>query len=78
MRQRRDRAYLCKAEAQTQYRIDNFAILIKTRRESERVGKIEAESADRETRIVGRGRRQGDIAKCLDRPLMRGFGIEAK
>ena len=46
MRQRRDRAYLCKAEAQTQDGIDNFAILVEAGREPERVRKIKAKSAD--------------------------------
>ena len=79
MRQRRDRAYFGEAEAQTQDGIDNFAILVKTRREPKRVRKIETESADREARVVWRGRQPG---KCLqnfkrpNRPFMRILGIE--
>ncbi len=40
LRQRRDRAYLCKAEAQTQYRIDNFAILVEACTKSDRIREI--------------------------------------
>ncbi len=79
LRQRRDRPYFGEAEPQTQYRIDNFPILIKTRREPKRVRKIETESADREARVVWRGRQPG---KCLQNfkrpngPFMRILGIE--
>ena len=60
LRQRRDRANLGKAETQTQDIIDNFAILVKARRKPKRIRKINAESADREARIVWRvGRWRG-------------------
>jgi len=79
LRARRDRAYLGEGETQTQYRIDNFAILVKTRREPERIGKIETESADREARVVWRGRPPGKFLlnfKRSNRPFMRTLGIE--
>src|SRR6202011_477727 len=73
------RAYFGEAETQTQYRIDNLAILIKTRREPERVRKVEAESADREARVVWPGRQPGKFLQSLKRPngpFMRILGIE--
>ena len=73
-----DRTYLCKTETQTQYVIDNFGILIETGREPERVGKIEAESADREGRVVWRACGRGSLQdfKSPNGPFMRILGIE--
>jgi hypothetical protein len=79
LRQRRDRAYFDEAETQTQYRIDNLAILVKTRREPERVKKIETESADREAGVVWPGRQLGKFLQNIKRPngpFMRILGIE--
>src|SRR5262249_35051213 len=64
---------------QTQYRIDNFAILIKTRREPKRVRKIKAKSAGCEARVVCPGRQPGKFLQNLKRPngpFMRMLGIE--
>ena len=79
MRQRCDRTYLCKTEAQTQDVIDNFGILVEAGREPERIGKIETEGADREGRVVWRGRQPGKFLQNFKRPngpFMRILGIE--
>ena len=76
LRQWRDRAYLGEAETQTQDGIDNFAILIKTRREPERVRKIETESADREARVVWRGQAAQGMLRMPEWPIHAQLGIE--
>src|SRR5450631_3768160 len=78
LRQRRDRAYLGKAETKTKDLTGDVPILVEPRRESERIWKVETEGFDGEARIIGSGWWQRDSAKRLDCPLMRGLWIETE
>ena len=62
----RDRTYLGEAETQTQYRIDNFGVLVEAGREFERIGKIETKGADREGKVVWRRRQPWRVGLPLN------------
>ena len=72
LRMRRDGADLGEAEAEPQDGIDGLAIFVETRREAERIGKVESEDIYREARIVGaRVRRRQDRQRPDRQPVRR-------
>ena len=76
LRQRGDRADLDEAETQPQQRVRDLRVLVETRRDPDRIGKIEPEGAHAQLGGVGGRSRQRHIAQSLDRQAMRVLGIE--
>ena len=76
LRLRRHRADLDKAEAEPQQRVRHFRILVEAGGHADGIGKIQAEGAHREFRIVRPRPDRRQEFQALDRQPMRVFGIE--
>ncbi len=76
LRARRQRADFDEAEPETEHRVGDFGIFVEAGRKADRIGKVETEGVDRETRIIRRRRPTGQQFQRGDRRMVRRFSVE--
>jgi hypothetical protein len=76
LRTRGQRADLDEAEAEAEHGVGDVGVLVEARREPDRIGKIETEGRDRESRIVLLRRARRQSRQRGDGGAMGGLGVE--